>query len=248
MPIMPFSRVPNWVIDTGLYAELGLPAKAVLTVLARRLAAKDDCGSMSVDSICELAGLKKSTVYKALSELDEKKIIHREYGKVGYRFHEGGKSVSTTVERVSTSVERVSTTVETHPYSSRTLLKNSHQEGACEKQFAPAQNRTVPYDGVDMKVSEAVDLIVRKTKWPPNRVDRLGETRLAVLIGEVADGALGPEGVSDPVGTIGRAIGVYVKDRMDGDNPKRFTKYLSGWLGEQYGDIIAGSGIPHVIH
>lgn len=127
--MMPFARVPNWIIDSGAYAKLSPSAKALLPVLGRCLASKDDHGSISIDRACDLSGLKQAAVYKAMKELTESEILSRDYGKSTFRFHECGNSDSTSVERVSTSVENDSTSVESHPYRSRSSFKNDYQEG-----------------------------------------------------------------------------------------------------------------------
>jgi hypothetical protein len=227
MPLMPFSRTPNWIIDTGLYAKLSPSAARLLPVLGRRLNAKDDAGSVTIDRLCELSGLKKTAVYNALSELEKHQIIEREYGKVGYRFRNGGKSDSATAERVSANTERVSATAESHPYMSRTSIKNTHQEGR-------VSDGTVPYphrEGGRINTREAAERLLAATGWPKVRWGGEGGVRLlqAILV-RLADGWEDDTAATDPVTWIQERMARRVQDA----DSERFIPNFRKWVESEY--------------
>jgi hypothetical protein len=121
--------------------------------------------------------------------------------------------------------------------------KNTH---SAREPFAPQANRLIPFEGQELKATDAADLIAKRSKWPASNVDRAGLQQIMVILGEMADGAMGPDAQADPVTTLGKSMNAYARTRLDADNPERFTKILSNWLKEQYPDLLAGSGVPHV--
>ncbi|MCJ8335002.1 MAG: helix-turn-helix domain-containing protein, partial [Epibacterium sp.] len=86
--MMKFARVPRWIIDSGTFASLSTTAKAVLPILGISLDKKSDAGRISVNRICELSGLKKSSVYSAMNELEKAGIIRRKNRESYYEFQD----------------------------------------------------------------------------------------------------------------------------------------------------------------
>jgi len=250
-----FRREPNWYLADGTYNRLSRAAIITLAHLARCMNGKGWSGCLSTSRLIELTGLGKSSVARAIAELKEAGILDRENGEHRYSIRPdprptGGTDCptggTTCAPRVGherpTDGARAPHGWESHPYSSRTLIKNTHQEGARE----PIPHRMIPYEGGTIRISEATDLIVSRSKWPKSRVDRRADLLLSLVLSELAEGADGPDAAADPVNTIGKAMGAYVHAQSKGDNPERFTKKMANWLEDQYPDIIAGSGVPHV--
>jgi hypothetical protein len=89
-------------------------------------------------------------------------------------------------------------------------------------------------------------MIASRSRWPKQRVDRKAHLMMEIILAEMLDGSAGPEAQADPVTTLGTAMNDYARVQMKAENPERFTKILSNWLKEQYPDLLAGSGVPHV--
>lgn len=247
--MMKFARVPRWIIDSGTFASLSTTAKAVLPILGISLDKKSDAGRISVNRICELSGLKKSSVYSAMNELEKAGIIRRKNRESYYEFQDSGNRIpvrrnsnSSQTELNSSHAELNSSQTENHPYRPRSNTKNIYQECA----HVPVQNRTLDFEGTAHRIGDLAEMIVARTEWPRSLVDRKADRMLCLILSEIAGGAMGEAAQADPVNTVGSEMGKYVHERAQAGDGDRYTKRLANWLDEQYGDLIAGSGVPHV--
>ncbi len=175
--MMPFARVPTWIIDSGVYARLSTSGKAILPVLGRCLENKSDSGYIAIDRLCDLAGIKKSAAYRALSELSDAGIIDRGYGKKGFEFREAGNQIpgsrkldSSEPEHDSVQPESDSAGPESHPYRSRPFtqdlpLNSSSSEQTVYPRSQPEIDQEEAYRAARI-LHEATDPQTDKRIWP----------------------------------------------------------------------------------
>lgn len=250
-----YRREPNWYLADGTYNRLSRSAMLTLAHISKLMNGKSWSGSVSTARLVELTGLGRSSVSRAISELRKAGILDRENGSREYKIitderpTDGAqRPTGETLRAPQVGHERPTDGAraphgwDSHPYSSKTLSKNTLQEGAREA----IPYRKVGYDGSEITISEAASLIVERSKWPKSRVDRKSDLLLMLVLAEIADGAEGEGAARDPINTVGREMGKYVHAQSKLENPERYTKRLANWLSEQYPDIIAGSGVPHV--
>lgn len=237
-----FSRVPNWVTDTGLLSKISPSSAKVLIALARKLNAKSDSGSVSIEGLCEMTGLSKTTVYKSLSELEITKVVDRGYGKSSYTFRQGGIQIpdsgkldSGRAEYDSGRAETLSGRAETLHYTTRTSFKNILQED---------DHACIPFDGVMKNAYQFAGEILTGVKWNPHRRGGdTGERLLATALLRIRDGARGDTASTDPGGWIGGRMAEYLESLSGpGFHPKFPT-----WIRENYPDLVS-EGEPLEIH
>jgi hypothetical protein len=248
-----FRREPNWYLADGTYNRLSRAAIVTLAHLARCMDGKGWSGCLSTTRLIELTGLGKSSVARAVAELKDAGILDRENGEHRYTIHHdprptGGTDCPTdgTTGAPPVGHERPTGGTpaphgwESLPYRSRTITKNTLQEGA----RLSIKQRQIDFEGNTYRIGEVATMITDRAKWPKGNIDPRAGLMIEGVLAAMHNGDMGDDAKADPIGTLGIAMRNHTRLQEKSGEADRFVGLLGNWLEKQYGNWVDARGMP----